>query len=300
MKKIVAVLLICCVFLTLAACKKENNPNNNTQGGSNVSNQQAVKEAGSDVSIKRDGTYKKYFTIGLDDGITQDQRVIEILKKYNAYCATFFINTGLLGKDWSMQVSMQEKKEVSHLRYTEDEIKTGIYNGFDLECHSFSHSSLIGFDNNINELKTEINLDIQNITKYSGYKPIGLAYANGGTTYSEQTIKNLLENTDIRFARTITETGGFRLPKNFMEWHPTCSVVNKNLLDIAQRFLETEPTDSDMLFYVWGHGYNLDSSDYWDEFEALIKMMAEADDIVLVTNAEFYQLFKNEIPSKVG
>lgn len=300
MKKVIVFCLAICLVFSLTACKKDNT-NNNSQGGSNVTqNNETVKIAGSDVAFKRDGTYKKYFTIGLDDGTTQDERIIEILKKYNAYCATFFINTGLLGKDSTIQVSMQEGKSVSHLRYTEEEIKTGIYNGFDLECHTYSHSSLISFDNSINELKTQIDPDIKNITKYSGYKPIGLAYANGGITYSKQTIKNLLENTDIRFARTITESGNFKLPKNFMEWHPTCSVVNNNLLNIAQRFIDAMPTNSDMLFYVWGHGYNLDTSDYWDEFETLIKMMAEDDDIVLVTNAEFYQLFKNEIPSKVG
>ena len=53
----------------------------------------------------------------------------------------------------------------------------------------------------------------------------------------------------------------------------------------------------DQLFYVWGHGYELDQLSYYDEFEKLVKMMAEADDVVLVTNSEFYQLFKNEIPS---
>lgn len=302
MKRIIAILLICCVFLTLTACKNENknnSTNNNVQGGNAVSTKpENVKEAGSDTKLKRDGTYKKYFTLGLDDGITQDARIIEILKKYNASCATFFINTGLLGKDWSMQVSQQEGKAVSHVRYTEDEIKSGIYKGFDLECHTYSHKLLQGLDNNPEQVKTEIMLDVQNIINFSGYKPVGLAYANDGSSVTSKTIDNILKQTNIRFARTTTTTNSFKLPSNFMKWHPTCAIVDKNLLGIAQRFLDTEPTDSDMLFYAWGHGYNLDSSDYWDEFEALIKMLAEDGNVVFVTNAEFYQLFKDEIPSK--
>ena len=328
MKRIVSILLVACLFFTLTACKSEKKDNNkkqtatssqtnsnssqsqttnsnsqsqttnSSQGGNNVSTTVPanVKEAGSDTKLKRDGTYKKYFTLGLDDGITQDARIIEILKKYNAYCATFFINTGLFGKDWTSMVSQQEGKQVSHLRYTEAELKTGIYKGFDLECHGYSHASLDNFDTRPEHLKKQILPDVSKIAEISGYKPVGLAYPVG--PYTIDTIDNLLANTDIRFARTTTTTNSFKLPSNFMKWHPTAAIVDRNILDVAQRFLDTEPTDSDMLFYVWGHGYNLDSSDYWDEFEALIKMLAEDGNVVFVTNAEFYQLFKDQIPSK--
>ena len=43
---------------------------------------------------------KKYFTLSVDDGVTQDLKIIDILKKYNMYCCTFNINTGLCGADW--------------------------------------------------------------------------------------------------------------------------------------------------------------------------------------------------------
>lgn len=49
-----------------------------------------------------------------------------------------------------------------------------------------------------------------------------------------------------------------------------------------------------------GHGYELDLFGTWDRFEQLVSKMAEAagrGEIVPVTNAEFYQLFKNDIPS---
>ena len=56
-----------------------------------------------------------------------------------------------------------------------------------------------------------------------------------------------------------------------------------------------------MLFFVWCHGYELDLFDTWDKFDLYIKTITEAaardDSIVLVTNAEFYQLFKDEIPA---
>ena len=57
---------------------------------------QGRRLAGSDITatVKRDGTPKKYFTISFDDGITQDERIIEIYKKYNFKGGTFFIDTG--------------------------------------------------------------------------------------------------------------------------------------------------------------------------------------------------------------
>jgi hypothetical protein len=81
-----------------------------------------------------------------------------------------------------------------------------------------------------------------------------------------------------------------------MDWKPTSWASNPNLLNLAKQFIDAECKE-DMLFYVWGHGYEFDAFDSWDTFEELIKMISEADDIVLVTNAEFYQLFKDEIPS---
>ena len=60
-----------------------------------------IPESGMDHGIERDGTPKKYFTIRFDDGITQDERVMEILRKYNADCCTFYINTGLYGANWA-------------------------------------------------------------------------------------------------------------------------------------------------------------------------------------------------------
>lgn len=285
--KISSVILCLIIVFSFVGCTKKQ---------PSADNINSVVFAGSNTDLKRDGTPKKYFTLGFDDGITQDKRIIEILKKYDAYCATFFINTGLFGKD-SPEVGIDlGRSDITHLRFTEKELNTGIYDGFDLESHSYDHISLTAYDNDVDTLKSIMKLETKKITEISGYEPIGIAYPVG--TYTEKTIDNLLKCTNIKFARTINETNGFSLPKNFMLWSPTCSVVNSNLLNLAKKFVDYD-CKQDMLFYVWGHGYNLDCDEkFWSDFEQLIKMMSEADDIVLLTNAEFYQLFKDEIPSK--
>ena len=54
--------------------------------------------------------YKKILTLSFDDGITQDERFIEILNKYGIKC-TFNINSSLLGMDGYLLIN---DKKISH------------------------------------------------------------------------------------------------------------------------------------------------------------------------------------------
>ena len=252
--------------------------------------------AGEDTTVVRDGTPKKYFTLSFDDGITQDLRIIEILKKYDAYCATFNINTGLYGANWAWVGQQFNRPDVPHLRFTKKELMTGIYDGFEVAVHTLNHPSLKNYDNDEAMLKKEVYNDALNIYKITGVMPIGMAWPGGDTEYTRTTIEKVVDLTHIRYARGTTRTGNFSLPTEFMQWMPTCSLTDSDCIRLAKKFVEAECTE-DMLFYVWCHGYEFDLFDTWDRLEQLVKMMAEDDSIVLVTNAEFYQLFKDQIPA---
>ncbi len=253
------------------------------------------KLAGLESGIVRDGTPKKYFTLAFDDGVTQDAKIIEILKKYDAeHSITFYINTGLLGVE--SDLTSLGVYGVKHKRWNLDELCSGVYKGFDVGIHTLHHPGLNLYDNNPAYQKLQVEGDAINIENITGYQPVGMAYPGGDLNVTNTTAKNILENTSIRFARGTTSTGNFNLPTNFMRWQPTCHIMDSNLFTYANWFLKTN-APKDQLFYVWGHGYEFDQFSFYDEFEKLVKMMAEADDVVLVTNSEFYQLFKNEIPS---
>ena len=43
---------------------------------------------------------------------------------------------------------------------------------------------------------------------------------------------------------------------------------------------------------------SIDDGTVQDEVERLFKMLSEHDDIVFVSNTEFYELFKDKIPSE--
>lgn len=260
-------------------------------------------EAGLDHGIVRDGTPKKYITIRMDDGITQDARMMEIMRKYGVDCCTFYINTGLFGSNWAWVGQHFGRPDVTHIRYTRAELESGIYDGFDVECHTRTHLSLKNLSER--QVTREVKNDAENIEKIFGYKPIGMAWPGGDTEWNEGNITTIVETTGVRYGSCTTRNtqmglGKFDLPRYFMTWYPTCGFSDADSLTLLNEFIAADCTE-DMLFYVWGHGYELDIFSTWDKFETMIKTIAEAaeadDSIVLVTNAEFYQLFKDEIPA---
>ncbi len=244
-------------------------------------------------------TYKKYFTMSFDDGITQDSKIIEILKKYNMPC-TFNINTGLYGVRWDWVATAVGKPGLLHQRFTKAQIQSGIYDGFDVEVHTLNHPSLAKYTKS--QIINEVGKDAQNIENLTGVKPVGMAYP-GGTEddTSDFVIRTILENTDVRFARMAvnqSNPGKFALPEYWMKWYPSCSASNTAYFkSLVKKLIRTTPTDHDLLLYAWGHGYEFDQLENWDKFEEVIKLISEADDIICVTNAEFYELFKDQIPS---
>ena len=252
--------------------------------------------AGSDTTLVRDGTPKKYVTLSFDDGITQDLRIIEILKKYGFYGATFNINTGLYGANWEWVGQQFNRPDVPHLRFTEEELMTGIYDGFEVAVHTYTHPSLKVYDSQPTKMKVEINKDAANITKITGIRPVGLAWPGGDTEYTDKSIEIISGIGNMKYGRGTTRTGKFTLPTEFMKWMPTCSLSDSDCIRLTQKFIDAECTE-DMLLYVWCHGYEFDLFDTWDRLEQFVKMLSEAEDVVILTNAEFYQLFKDEIPS---
>ena len=248
--------------------------------------------------------YKKYFTMSFDDGITQDARIIQILKKYDMPC-TFNINTGLYGVDWSAWLSDYAGIPVSHVRFTKAQIETGIYEGFDVEVHTIDHPDLASsyVQYGASYVIDQVKRDENNIAALTGKRPVGMAYPGGAlSSTSDDVIRTILDNTNVRFARlavNLSDPTQFAFPEYWMTWYPTASIGSgmTALNSLADAYIAADADKCDMLYYVWGHAYEIDMYDLWDEFEAFVKKMSEQDDVVFVTNAELYEIFKDEIPS---
>ncbi len=241
---------------------------------------------------------QKYFTLSFDDGVTQDLKLINIMKKNDVKCCTFNINSGLCGVNSEWVGKLLGDTSLSHLRFTEEQMKSGIYDKFDLAVHTCTHPSLKTYDNSPQDIIREVQGDVDGIERLTGKRPTGMAWPGGDSEYTDETAKIIVENTEVKYARASTSTYNFDLPKQFMKWYPTCCFMDGRLFEMAEKFLNEKADDGDKLFYVWGHGYELDLKGFnsYPEFEKLVKMMKDADDVKLVTNTEFYNLYQDKIP----
>jgi hypothetical protein len=82
-----------------------------------------TQEEETEVSTEAYTGPRKYFTLSFDDGITQDRRMMDIMRKYGVDCCTFNINTGLLGHCMvGLHGTAENPAGVSHQRFTKEEI----------------------------------------------------------------------------------------------------------------------------------------------------------------------------------
>ncbi len=224
--------------------------------------------------------YKKYFTLSYDDGVQQDKRLVEIFNRYNLKC-TFNVNSGFLGMDGQL---IRLGKPVEHNKISENEVAS-IYSGHEVATHSKTHPDLTKLSEK--DVTIQIRDDMEKLSSLCGYPVVGHAYPGG--TYDKRTA-SLLANCGIRYARTIDSTREFSPPSDPLMWHPTCQHCDDKIFELLDAFIAAEPTDGDLLFYLWGHSYEFDYNvpgHNWDHIEDICKRIANKDDIIYCTNIEF-------------
>lgn len=218
--------------------------------------------------------YKKYFTLSYDDGVKQDARFAELINRYGLKC-TFNLNSGLIPEKYSPEspyLTLSEMKRV--------------YAGHEIATHALTHPHLEELS--YEEVCREIREDRQNLEKWTGASVTGHAYPFG--TYNDAVIK-ALRDCGIRYARTCKSTLDFTPPENPLLLHPTCRHSNPEVFRLIDRFLAAEPTDGDLLFYMWGHTYEFDwnsEGNSWEHIEEIFRRVSGRDDVEYVTNAQFF------------
>ncbi len=220
---------------------------------------------------------RKAFTLSFDDGVEQDQKFIEMLKKYQLK-GTFNINTGLLGdRDWLNQPGVS----CAHYKFREEDLMS-IYDGCEVALHSHTHPDLVTLPAPAVAYEViENKAQLERIFK----RPIrGMAYPMG--TFSDG-VADILQSCGVVYARTTKPTYAFSLPDNFLKWHPTCHHTDEKLFDLAEAFLSNERAAQ--VFYVWGHTYEMDAFDDWERMDDFLEKMANHTDIWYATNMEIYR-----------
>ncbi len=222
----------------------------------------------------------KILTFSYDDGITQDIRLAELFHKYGMK-ATFNVNSGLLGKEREIT---RNGVTFRHDKVKPEDVKH-IYAGHEVAAHSLTHPHLTELADE--EIIRQVEEDRLALSELCGYEVVGFAYPGGGVNYNSHVAEVIREHTGVHYARTTVASNNFEKQKNLFEFKPTVHHFPDwdKVFAMGEQFLSL-PADADALFYVWGHGYELDIRKDWDRFEEFLQMMANKQDVHYLTNKD--------------
>ena len=215
----------------------------------------------------------KALTMSYDDGKLQDERLVAIFNRYGIK-GTFNINYEL------MRTEQEEGKTPQYPRLPLDRIKE-LYKGHEVATHTMTHPTIERCP--LVEVAQEILEDRKNLERLTGGLVRGHAYPNG--SYSEE-IKQLFRQLGIAYGRVVESVPNYALPRDPMEWHPTCHHTDPELMKKAEFFANFQKRQYLKLMYVWGHSYEFDDKDNWDVIEKFCEYMGGREDIWYATNIE--------------
>lgn len=208
----------------------------------------------------------KALTFSYDDAILHDRQLVEIFNRYKMK-ATFNVSSKRLG----------------YKRFLQKEELAKLYAGHEIASHGENHKCMtkIPVEQQISEGKN----DRIGLEKIAGYPVTGFAYPYGA--YSPVVVENL-KNQGFVYARTVNSTGDFRLPDDFMVWHPTAH-HNSKIHEIAAKYKNYNPWGGVIsLCYIWGHSYEFNDQKNWHVIENFCKELSNHPDIWYATNIEIF------------
>ena len=222
----------------------------------------------------------KAVTFSYDDGVTQDQRLIQMLNKYGLKC-TFNLNSGLLGKPGSL---VREDVTVAHVKPRPCEVR-GIYEGHEIAVHTLTHPALSHLSDE--DVVREVEEDRIALSELAGYEVVGMAYPGGTHVMNEHVADLIRTRTGVKYARTTTSTHKFDLQQNLHIFNPTVyhHVEWDKLFELGETFISLQ-TDVPQIYYIWGHAYEFDIHGDWERFEEFCRLISGHNDIFYGTNRE--------------
>ena len=223
----------------------------------------------------------KALTFSYDDGVLQDQRLIEIFNKYDLK-ATFNLNSGLVGKTGSL---LREGVTVDHTKPDPKDVRH-IYAGHEVAAHTKKHPFLPGLTDE-EEIVRQVEEDRLALSELMGYEVVGFAYPGGGINHDQRVADIIRRRTGVQYCRTTDSTHSFAPQTDLYEFNPTVyhHVEMDEMFRLGEKFLNMT-ADTPQIFYVWGHAYEFDIRNEWGRFEEFCKMMSGAPDIFYGTNRE--------------
>jgi hypothetical protein len=210
----------------------------------------------------------KAATFSYDDGRDEDRLLIKLLNQYGLK-ASIHLNGGLTHHDNRINI---------------DELD--LYEGHEISCHSLTHPTLTLVPREL--MIHELMEDRKALEAASGYPVVGMSYPNGAWNAD---VIQAARSCGIVYSRTTVSTNRFKLPEDFMEWHPTCHHRHENVFELIEQFANLGFRARASVLYIWGHSYefsqNVDFNN-WGHFEEICRRVSALKDTWFATNIEIY------------
>ncbi len=229
----------------------------------------------------------KAMTFSYDDGVPEDLRLAELMKKYGVKC-TFNINTMFYenGNEPENRLKKSELKELA-----ENPL-------FEIACHGHIHPYYTYLPQV--SATDDILKNRKAIEQITGKITRGFAYPS--ISDFNDTSETALKSAGIVYARMAGDLKNFELPQNWLRWKPTCH--HKTANEVYDKFCSTDrPLTRANIMYVWGHSFEFERENNWEIIETLLERCHGNPDIWFATNMEIYnyaEAFKSLIYSAKG
>jgi peptidoglycan/xylan/chitin deacetylase (PgdA/CDA1 family) len=215
------------------------------------------------------GGKHKVLTMSYDDGKFADRRLVQIFNQ-NGIKGTFHINSGLLHTEGRIPA-----EEIAEL-----------YQGHEVSAHTWTHPTIARCAKE--QILHEVIEDRKQLERIVGYPVRGMSYPNGS---HNPLLREMLPYMGIEYSRVVETTGGFGMPEDWLQWKATCH-HNKNLMGLAEDFVNLHKTQYLYMMYVWGHSYEFDNDNNWDVMEKFCEYIGKREDIWYATNIEIVDYMK--------
>ena len=236
------------------------------------------------IRMRFPGFKAKTFTMSYDDGVEQDIRLIELMRRHGIK-GTFNISSGEYppeGHKWPEgQVHRRMPLSECQKVYEGDDIEIAIHGTH----HPFWDSQPTP------SAMWDIINDRKMLEEQYGGIIAGAAYPFGA--FDDDAVE-ILRLAGIKYCRTVISSHRFDMPKDWLRIEATCHHRDEKLNELSDRFISYTPRHSQepMLFYLWGHAYEFEGNDNWYVIEDLLEKIGGHDDIWYATNVEIYDYQK--------
>lgn len=230
------------------------------------------------IFMRFPGGKAKALTLSYDDGVEQDIRLVDIMKKHGLK-GTFNLNSGLYAPEGTVYPPGQFHRRMT-LKMTQDLFKDS---GMEVAVHGYTHPFLEQLP--VHQCNYEVLQDRMSMEKDFDCIVRGMAYPFG--TYSDQVV-NVLKACGIAYSRTVESTRRFDIPTDWLRMPATCHHNDPKLMELAHSLVERPVNRAPELFYLWGHSYEFEINDNWNVIEEFAEYIGNRDNIWYATNIEVY------------